>query len=81
MLIDVIVHDAWVICMSRIFHIAVIIYVTWYRHEMAHRMAYARGHRMKWVWVHGYNEHCVWCLIGWPQYGGTKSNRVTRLYT
>ena len=33
MLIDIIVHDAWVICMSRIVHIAFIIYVAWYRHE------------------------------------------------
>ena len=36
MLIDIIVYDAWVICMSRIVHIAFIIYVTSYRHEMAH---------------------------------------------
>ena len=49
MLIDIIVHDAWVICMSRIVHIEFIIYVTWYRHEMAHHIAYARGHRMKWM--------------------------------
>ena len=49
MLIDIIVHDAWVIYMSRIVHITFIIYVTWYRHEMAHRIAYARGHRMKLV--------------------------------
>ena len=55
MLIDIIVHDACVICMSRIVHIAFIIYVTWYRHAMAHRIAYARGHRMKgcecMVWI------------------------------
>ena len=44
MLIAIIVHDTWVICMSRIVHIAFIIYVTCYRHEMAHRIAYARGH-------------------------------------
>ena len=49
MLIDIIVHDAWVICMSRIFDIEFIIYVTWYRHEMAYCIAYTRGHRMKWV--------------------------------
>ena len=49
MLIDIIVHDAWVICMSRIVHIVFIIYVTWYRYVMAHRIAYARGHHMKWV--------------------------------
>ena len=49
MLIDIIVHEAWVICMRIIFHIAFIIYVTWYRNEMAHRIAYARGHCMKWV--------------------------------
>ena len=47
MLIDIIVHEAWVICMSRIIHIAFIIYVTWYRHEMAHRIVYARGHRIE----------------------------------
>ena len=49
MLIDMIVHDAWVICMSKIFHIAIIIYVTWYRHEMENCIAYARGHCMKWM--------------------------------
>ena len=49
MLIDEIVHDAWVIWMSRIVHIAFIIYVTWYKNEMTHRIAYAHGHRMKWV--------------------------------
>ena len=49
MLIDIIVHDAWVKCMSRIVYIAFIIYVTCYRNKMAHRIAYARGHRMKWV--------------------------------
>ena len=37
MLIDIIVHAAWVICMSRIVHIAFIIYVTWYGHEMTVR--------------------------------------------
>ena len=46
---DIIVHDAWVICMGIIAHIAFIIYVTWYRHEMAHRITYEQGHRMKWV--------------------------------
>ena len=45
----IIVHDVWVICMSIIVHIAFIIYVTWYRLEMAHHIAYAWGHRMKWV--------------------------------
>ena len=49
MLIDIIVNDAWVICMSIIVHIAFIIYVIWYRHEMTHHITYARGHRMKWV--------------------------------
>ena len=44
---DIIVHDARVICMSRIVHIAFIIYKTWYRHEMAHHIPYARGHHMK----------------------------------
>ena len=34
MLINIIVHDPWVICMSIIVHIAFIIYVTWYRHEL-----------------------------------------------
>ena len=47
MMIDIIVHDAWVICMSRIVHIAFIIYVTWNRHERTHRIEYARGHCMK----------------------------------
>ena len=42
MLIDRIVHDALVICMSRVVHIAFIIYVTWYRHAMVHHIAYAR---------------------------------------
>ena len=41
MLIDIIVHDALVICLSRVFHIEFIIYVTWYRHEMGHHIAYA----------------------------------------
>ena len=41
MLIDIIVHDALVICMSRVFHISFIIYVTWYRHAMVHHIAYA----------------------------------------
>ena len=42
MLIDIIVHDAFVICLSRVVHIAFIIYVTWYRHTMVHHIAYAR---------------------------------------
>ena len=46
---DIIVHDAWVICMSIIVYIAFIIYVTWYKHEMARLIAHARGQRMKWV--------------------------------
>ena len=46
MLIDIIVQDAWVICMSRVVHIAFVIYVTWYRHEIALCIAYAPGHRM-----------------------------------
>ena len=49
MMIDIIVHDEWMICMSRIVHIAFIIYVTRYRYEMAYRIAYAQAHRMKWV--------------------------------
>ena len=40
MLIDIIVHDALVICMSRVVHRAFIIYVTWYRHAMVHHIAY-----------------------------------------
>ena len=40
MLIDIIVHDALEICMSRVFHIAFIIYVTCYRHAMVHNIAY-----------------------------------------
>ena len=38
MLIDIIFHDARVICMSRIVHIEFIIYMTWYMHETTHRM-------------------------------------------
>ena len=49
MLINIIVHEAWVISMVRIVHVAFIIYVTWYRHEIAHLITYARGHRMKCV--------------------------------
>ena len=41
MLIDIIVHDALVICSSRVFHIAFIIYVTWYSHAMVQQIAYA----------------------------------------
>ena len=37
--------------MSRIFHIVFIIYVTWYKHEMTHRIAYAQGRRMKWEYM------------------------------
>ena len=81
MLIDIIVHDTWVICMSRIVHITFIIYVTWYRHDMEYRIAYEQGHRMKWMSVHGYNQHCVLFLIGWARYGWTTSNSVARLYT
>ena len=44
MLIVIIVHEEWVICMRIIVYIAFIIYVTWYRHQMAHRIVYARGH-------------------------------------
>ena len=47
MLIDIIVHDAWVICMSRNFHITFIIYVTWYKHAMTHHIELMHGeHRM-----------------------------------
>ena len=42
MLIDIIVHDALVICMSRVVHLAFIIHVTWYRHAMVHHIAYTR---------------------------------------
>ena len=30
--------------------------------------------------MHGYNQHCVWCLIGWARYRLTTSNRVARLH-
>ena len=33
-------------------------------HAMAFCIAYAQGHRVKLVWVHGMKEHCVWCLNG-----------------
>ena len=42
MLINIIVHDALVICMGRVVHIAFIIYVTWYRHAMVHHISYTR---------------------------------------
>ena len=68
MLIDIIVHDALVICMSRVVHIEFIIYVQWYRHAMVYHIADA------WVTSHFMgvsawlvNRHCVWCLIGWAQ--------------
>ena len=64
MLIDIIVHDALVICMSRVVHITFIIYVTWYRHAMVHHIAYA------WETLHFMgvsaclvNRYCVCCLI------------------
>ena len=41
MLIDIIAHDALVICMSKVVYIAFIIYVTWYRHAMVNHIAYA----------------------------------------
>ena len=50
MLIDIIVHDALVICMSGVVHIEFIIYVTWYRHAMDVS-----------AWL--VNRHYVWCLI------------------
>ena len=62
MLIDIIVHDALVICMSRVVHITFIIYVTWYRHAMVHHIAYAQetSHFMGVsAWL--VNRHCVWC--------------------
>ena len=39
--IDIIIHEALVICLSRVIHIAFIIYVTWYRHAMVHHIAYS----------------------------------------
>ena len=42
MLIDIIVHNALVICMSGVVHITFIIYGTCYRYEMVHHIAYAR---------------------------------------
>ena len=42
MLINIIVHDALVICMSEVVHITFIIYVIWYRHSVVHHIAYAR---------------------------------------
>ena len=68
MLIDIFVHDAFVICMSRVVHIAVIIYVTWYRHATVHHIAYAQetSHFMGVsAWL--VNRHYVWCLIEWAQ--------------
>ena len=48
MFIDINVHDALVICMSRVVHIAFIIYVKRYRHAMVHHIAYAWDH-ISWV--------------------------------
>ena len=42
MLINIIVHSALVICLSRVVHITFIVYVTWYRHAMVHHIAYAK---------------------------------------
>ena len=62
MLIDIIVHDALVICMSRVVHIAFIISVTWYRHAMVHHIAYARE-TLHFMGVSAWlvNRHYVWC--------------------
>ena len=60
LLIDIILHDALVICMSGVVHIAFIIYVTWYRHAMVHHIAYAweTSHFMGVsVWL--VNRHCI----------------------
>ena len=68
MLIDIIVHDALVICMSGVVHISFIIYVTWYRHAMVHHIAYAweTSHFMgASAWL--VNRHCVRCLIRWAR--------------
>ena len=46
MLTDIIVHDALVICMSRVVQIAFIIYVTWYRHAVTPQI---RGSRCQLV--------------------------------
>ena len=61
-LIDIIFHDALVICMSRVVYITFIIYVTWYRHEMVPHIAYAqeKSHFMGVsAWL--VNRHCDWC--------------------
>ena len=46
MLIDIIFYDAWVICMSRIVHIAFIIYVTWYRNGTSHCICTRTSHEI-----------------------------------
>ena len=68
MLIDIIVHDALVISMSGVVHIAFIIYVTWYKYAMVHHIAYARetSHFMSVsAWL--VNRNCFWCLIRWAR--------------
>ena len=60
MLIDIIVHDALVICISRAVHIEFIIYGTWYRNAMVLHIAYARetSHFMGVsAWL--VNRHCI----------------------
>ena len=69
MLIDIIVHGAWVICMSTIDHIAFIIYVTWYRNEMAHCIVYAWGHRIELgvcAWLLSFIIHGEWVVSSIP---------------
>ena len=68
MFIDIIVHDALVICMSGVVHIEFIIYLTWYIHAMVHHIAYARE-TSHFLGVSAWlvNRHCVWCLIRWAQ--------------
>ena len=68
MLIDIIVHDALVICMSRVVHIEFIIYVTWYRHAMVHHIAYSLE-TSQFIGLSAWlvNRHSIWCLIGWAR--------------
>ena len=68
MLIDIIVHDALVICMSGVVHITFIIYATWYKHAMVHHIKYAKE-TLHFMGVSAWlvNRHCIWCIIRWAR--------------
>ena len=76
--IDIIVHDALVICTCRIVHVAFTVHVT--RYDMQWHLALnmhgdiALNGLSLWL----VNQHCIFCLIGWAQLNGTTSNRVAQ---